>query len=112
MALAVQFRWAAPGVQVSSAPQQQMVEGMEALGEGISRARDRRYTREQQYRRNRIEDEDRFRRQSEEDRRKKVYGEAADLMREHENDINTLEEQRNEIIQQIQKLETALGLNG
>ena len=112
MALAVQFRWAAPNVQVSSAPQQQMVEGMKALGEGISKARDRRYTREQQDRRNKIEDEDRLRRQSEEDRRKKVYGEAADLMRKRENAINALEAQRNEIIQQIQQLETELGLNG
>lgn len=109
MALAVQFRWAAPSVQVSSAPQQQIVDGVKALGEGISRALDRRYTREQQDRRNKIEDEDRSRRQSEEDRRKKVYGEAADLMRERE---NALEAQRNEIVQQIQQLETELGLNG
>lgn len=112
MALAVQFRWAAPNVQVSSAPQQQMVEGMKALGEGISKARDRRYARDQQERRNKIEDEERSRRQSEEDRRKKVYGEAADLMRKRENAINALEAQRNEIVQQIQQLETELGLNG
>lgn len=112
MALAVQFRWAAPNVQVSNAPQQQMVEGVKALGEGISKARDRRYTRDQQERRNKIEDEERSRRQSEEDRRKKVYGEAADLMRKRENAINALEAQRNEIVQQIQQLETELGLNG
>ena len=112
MALAVQFRWAAPNVQVSSAPQQQMVEGVKALGEGISKARDRRYLREQQARRNAIEDEDRSRKQSEEDRRKAVYGEAADLMRKRENALNGLESQRNVLIQQIQQLETELGLNG
>lgn len=112
MALSVNFRWAAPNVQVSSAPQQQMVQGVKDLGEGISKARDRRYLRDQQDRRNKIEDEERSRRQSEEDRRKKVYGEAADLMRKRENAINALEAQRNEIVQQIQQLETELGLNG
>ena len=112
MALAVQCRWAAPNVQVSSAPQQQMVEGVKALGEGISKARDRRYLREQQARRNAIEDEDRSRKQSEEDRRKAVYGEAADLMRKRENALNGLESQRNGLIQQIQQLEMELGLNG
>ena len=111
MALAVQFRWAAPNVQVSNAPQQQMVEGVKALGEGISKARDRRYLREQQDRRNKIEDEERSRRQGEEDRRKKVYGEAADLMRNNPT-LAALEKSRAEVIAEIQKLEGELGLNG
>lgn len=111
MSLSVNFRWAAPNVQVSNAPQQQMVEGVKALGEGISKARDRRYLREQQYRRNKIEDEERSRRQGEEDRRKKAYGEAADLMRDNPT-LAALEKDRADIVAEIQKLEKELGLNG
>ena len=111
MPLSVNFRWAAPNVQVSNAPQQQMVEGVKALGEGISKARDRRYMRDQQDRRNKIEDEERSRRQSEEDRRKKVYGEAADLMRNNPT-LAALEKSRADVVKEIQDLEQELGLNG
>ena len=70
-----------------------MIEGVKALGEGISKARDR------------------SRRQAEEDRRKKVYGEAADLMRNNPT-LAALEKSRADVVAEIQKLEKELGLNG
>ena len=109
MPLSVNFRWSVPKVEVSSAPQQSMVEGVKGLAEGIGAARQRHYQQQQDARRNKIEDEDRSRRIEEEDRRKQVYAEAADLMRKRQTAINDLSKQREQIVQQIQQLRSEIG---
>lgn len=109
MPLSVNFRWSVPKVEVSSAPQQSMVEGVKGLGEGIAMARQRHYQQQQDARRNKIEDEDRSRRIEEEERRKQAYAEAADLMRKRQTAINDLSKQREQIVQQIQQLRSEIG---
>lgn len=109
MPLSVNFRWSVPKVEVSSAPQQSMVEGVKGLAEGIGAARQRHYQQQQDARRNKIEDEDRSRRIEEEERRKQAYAEAADLMRKRQTAINDLSKQREQIVQQIQQLRSEIG---
>lgn len=112
MALSISFRWANPNVQVSNLQRQEMTQGLRDLGEGIGKARDRKYTREQQARRNAIEDEDRKRRMAEEDRKKQAYSEAAELMRGNDTRLQELQATRAGLVQQISQLKTELGLNG
>lgn len=110
MPLSVNFRWKTPIVNVSNEPQQSMVQGLNSLASGIATARQRQYEREQQNRRNKIEDEDRTRRMDEEDRRKQAYSEAAELMRNRQVTLDKLKGQREQIVQQIQQLQTELGV--
>lgn len=109
MPLNVAFRWSSPNISVSDAQQQSMVQGLKGLGEGIATARQRSYQKEQDARRNKIEDEDRSRRMAEEDRRKQAYAEAADLMRKRQVAIDQLKGQREQIVQQIQQLKAEIG---
>ena len=100
MPLNVAFRWSSPNISVSDAQQQSMVQGLKGLGEGIAAARQRSYQKEQDARRNKIEDED---------RRKQAYAEAADLMRKRQVAIDQLKGQREQIVQQIQQLKAEIG---
>lgn len=109
MPLNVAFRWGSPNVQVSNQSQRDMVEGLKSVGEGISKARDRRYLREQQAKQDAIANEERTRRYAEEDRRKQAYAEAADLMRKRQVAIDQLKGQREQIVQQIQQLKAEIG---
>lgn len=110
MPLSVSFRWKTPNVSVGNEQQQSMVQGLRSLGEGIATARQRSYQKEQDARRNKIEDEDRSRRMAEEDRRKQAYSEAAELMRNRQVTLDKLKGQREQIVQQIQQLQTELGV--
>lgn len=110
MALNVAWRWKTPVVSVGNEQQTSMTQGLRDLGTGIAQMRDRRYQKQEQQRRNAIEDEDRTRRIDEEDRRKKVYGEAAELMRGRQATLENLRSQREQIVRQIQQLQTELGV--
>ena len=109
MPLSVAFRWKTPTVGVSNEPQQSMAQGIKDLATGISTARQNRYLKQQQERRNKIEDEDRTRRMGEEDRRKQAYAEAAELMRSRQATLDKLKGQREQIVQQIKQLQSELG---
>lgn len=69
MPLAVNFRWKGTNVQAKQ-PDTSLATSITQAAQAINTAKDRRFNREQTERRN-----------ADEDRRKKVYGEAAEMMR-------------------------------
>lgn len=109
MALNVAWRWKTPIVGVSNESQQSMTQGLRDLGTGIGNALRSTYQKNEQARRNAIEDEDRSRRMAEEERRKKAYSEAAELMRGRQTTLENLRSQREQIVRQIQQLQAELG---
>lgn len=109
MPLSVNFRWKTPTINVGNVEQASREQGLKDLATGIGTALRNRYQKQQQERRNAIEDEDRTRRMEEEDRRKKAYTEAAEIMRNRQVALDRLRGQREQIVQQIQQLQAELG---
>ena len=110
MPLSVAWRWKTPVVSVGNEQQASMTQGLRDLGTGIAQMRDRRYQKQEQQRRNAIENEDRTRRIDEEERRKKAYADAAELMRGRQTTLENLRSQREQIVRQIQQLQAELGV--
>lgn len=111
MALGISFRWKTPVIEAPKSKFQLSGWGqaMSDVADSIKYARESRYRKAEQDRRNRIEDEDRQRRIEWEDRQHKAYGETADLMRGKAGERAALVEQRNKIQQQIDAIRAQLG---
>ena len=102
MALAVNFRWNVPKIDVSNAEQQSRAEGFDSLSKGIRTAMDR-------GRRNRIEDEDRQRRIDEEERRKAGFRELSGMMQGKSAERDSLLARKATLEQEIADLKAQLG---
>ena len=111
MPMSVNFNWRAAQVQIpaSTTDQQDMEAGFKTLADSIRGAREWRWKKSEQARRNRIEDEDRARRIAEEDRKKQAYGEAADMMRGELISLDRLMQRRQEIVSEMEKIKAQLG---
>lgn len=119
MPLSVNFRWKTPALAApkSDAEKSNLNENLMQLGDAISRMRASRYNKAQTARRNAIEDEnraiaaeERAREIDEQERRKKAYGEAADIMRGRSAERERLLQERAEIVAQINGLKQRMGL--
>jgi hypothetical protein len=126
MPLSVNFRWKTPALATpqSDAEKSNLNENLMQLGDAISRMRASRYNKAQTTRRNAIEDEnraiaaedraiaaeDRAREIDEQERRKKAYGEAADIMRGRSAERERLLQERASIVAQINGLKQRMGL--
>jgi hypothetical protein len=111
MPLSIAFRWKTPRVET---PKSKFELGgwgqaMSDVADSIKYARESRYRKAEQDRRNRIEDEDRQRRIDWEDTQRKAYGDAAGMMRGAAQERAALVEQRNRIQQQIDAIRAQLG---
>lgn len=111
MPMSVAFRWKTPNIQVSKGAMEQdgWNRGLSDLSDSIRYAKESRYKKAQDARRNRIEDEDRQRRIDEEERRKKVWGETADMMRSKADERAALVKRADEIRNRIAALQAQLG---
>lgn len=111
MAMAVNFRW--KGVNMQAAQPNSVRNGWDKsltqAATAISDMKARRFNREQTERRNAIEDEDRARRMDEENRRKKVYGEAADMMRGKASERAALVQEAGQLRAEIAQLKAQIG---
>lgn len=119
MPLSVNFRWKTPALATpqSDAEKSNLNENLMQLGDAISRMRASRYNKAQTARMNAIEDEnraiaaeDRAREIDEQERRKKAYGDAADLIRGRSAERERLLKERAEVVEQINELKARMGL--
>lgn len=110
MALSPDFRWKVPEFSGTSAQANSMAQGLSSLATGIGSAIKGAYLRKEQQRRNDIEDEDRRRRIDEEDRRIAAYRDVADIMRNRQSKLDSLAQERSQIVKQIQQLQQELGV--
>lgn len=115
MPMSVNFRWKTPNVIAAKSDPEGIGSGLASLGEAIARMKASRYAKEQQERRNDIEDEnraiaaeDRNRRIQAEDRQQKLYGETASLIRSRKEERSRLVNRRNEITARIAEIESRL----
>lgn len=116
MPMSVNFRWKTPNVIAAKSDPEGIGSGLTSLGEAIARMKASRYAKEQQERRNDIEDEnraiaaeDRKRRIQAEDRQQKLYGETASLIRSKAAQRAELVRRREEIVNRINELEQRIG---
>lgn len=111
MPLGITFRWNTPQVQAAKSAwdRNSMTEGLNSVASAISTAKDSRYAKKLQERRDAIEDEDRARRIAEEDRRKQVYGEAADIIRRRQSNLAALRSKRDALASEIEALKKEIG---
>lgn len=110
MPLSINFRWKTPNVQAQRPDPNGMGQGMENVAEAIANMKQSRYMKEQQARRNAIEDEDRRNAADEKERMRHLYGETADLIRGRSAEREQLVKQREAIVAQINELKARLGL--
>lgn len=117
MPMSVNFRWKTPNVIAAKSDPEGIGSGLTSLGEAIARTKASRYAKEQQERRNAIEDEnraiaaeDRAREIDEQERRRKAYGDAADIMRGRSAERERLMQERASIVAQINGLKQRMGL--
>ena len=115
MPMSVNFRWKTPNVIAAKSDPEGIGSGLTSLGEAIARMKASRYAKEQQERRNDIEDEnraiaaeDRRRRIQAEDKQQKLYGETASLIRSRKEERARLVNRRNEIAAKIAEIESRL----
>ena len=112
MPMVVNFRWKSPTLRVpeSDAEKNNLNENLMQLGQSIADIKAARYNREQQERRNAIEDENRAMEAAERERRQKAYGEAAGLIRGRSSERERLLQERAAVVAQINELKQRLGL--
>ena len=111
MPLSINWRWKTPQVLTpeSDFKRNGWEQAMSDVADSIKYAKEMRWKKDEQARRNKIEDEDRQRRIDWEDKQRKTYGEAAQLMRDRAGERARLVEQRNQIQQQIDALRAQIG---
>lgn len=116
MPMSVNFRWKTPNVISAKSDPEGIGSGLTSLGEAIARMKASRYSKEQQERRNDIEDEnrevaaeDRRRRIQAEDKQQKLYGETSELIRSKASQRAELVRRREEIVNRINELEQRIG---
>ena len=116
MPMSVNFRWKTPNVIAAKSDPEGIGSGLTSLGEAIARMKASRYAKEQQDRRNTIEDEnraiaaeDRNRRIQAEDKQQKLYGETSELIRSKAAQRAELVRRREEIVKRINELEQRTG---
>lgn len=112
MPLSINFNWRAPNVDVSFSERQRdrLNQGLTQTGNAISGVKDYRLRKAEQERRNSIEDADRHRRIDEEERQKKLYGEAAEAIRGKVAERAALVRRRDELQAKIDALKARMGM--
>lgn len=111
MPLSINFRWKTPTMQApqTMAERTKLNENLTQLGKSIADMKASRYRKEQDARRNAIEDEDRKRRMAEEDRRIQAYKDSAELIRNKKSQRDALVAKKAQLEQQIAQLKAQLG---
>lgn len=112
MPLSINFNWRAPNVDVSFSERQRdrLNQGLVQTGNAISGVKGYRWRKAEQDRRNTIEDADRKRRIDEEERQKKLYGEAAEAIRGKVAERAALVRRRDELQAKIDALKARMGV--
>lgn len=111
MPLSINFNWRAPNVDVSFSERQRdrLNQGLMQAGNAISGLKDYRFRKEETERRNAIEDADRQRRVAEEERQKKLYGDAAEAIRGKMAQRAALVQKRDALKSKIDALKAKIG---
>jgi dTMP kinase len=111
MPLAIQWRWKSPNIQAAQTDweKNRTGESLTQAGNAISEAKQVRYQKARDARRDRIEDEDRRRRIAEEDRKIRSQKETSELIRQRKTERDQLVAQRAQIQAQIEQLKAKLG---
>ena len=106
MPLSVAFRWKSPNIQASqpNSVKNGWDKSLTQAAQAISDAKQYRFNKREQERRNKIEDEDRARRIDFEDRQRAAWKESADLMRGAAQERDALVKEKAELEARIAQL--------